>query len=242
LDDNFSTIVHTIEDGRRIFDNIRKAVGYVFTIHIPIAFAAMLAPLLGISPASLMLLPLHVVLLELVIDPTCSVVLERQPAEKDIMERAPRSQKEKLLNAKILTKSILQGLVIFAASFGTYFEVLTTFPENADLARTMGLAVIMLSNILLVQVNSSDTRYAFQTFIFLIKDKVMWAVTGGTILGLLVMLYTPLSAYLKLTALSMTQFLTVVGISFIAVMWYEIVKLVKSVRARNSNNNFSHSK
>lgn len=242
LDDNFSTIVHTIEDGRRIFDNIRKAVGYVFTIHIPIAFAAMLAPLLGISPASLMLLPLHVVLLELVIDPTCSVVLERQPAEKDIMERAPRSQKEKLLNAKILTKSILQGLVIFAASFGTYFEVLTTFPENADLARTMGLAVIMLSNILLVQVNSSDTRYAFQTFIFLIKDKVMWAVTGGTILGLLVMLYTPLSAYLKLTALSMTQFLTVVGISFIAVMWYEIVKLVKSVRARNSNNNFSNLK
>lgn len=239
LDDNFSTIVHTIEDGRRIFDNIRKAVGYVFTIHIPIAFASLLAPLLGISPASLMFLPLHVVLLELVIDPTCSIVLERQPAEKDIMERAPRKPNEKLLNARVLTKSLLQGLVIFAASFGTYFMMLSDFPENAALARTMGLAVIMLSNVLLVQVNSSDTRYAFQTFMFLIGDKVMWAVTGGTVLGLLVMLYTPLSTYLKLSALSITQFLTVAGISIVAVMWYEVVKLVKKLRMRNSTNTFS---
>jgi len=69
LDDNFSTIVDTIKDGRRIYDNIRKAVGYVFTIHIPIAFAALFAPLMGISPGSLLLLPLHVVLLELVIGP-----------------------------------------------------------------------------------------------------------------------------------------------------------------------------
>ena len=65
MDDNFSTIVHTIRDGRRIYDNIRKAVGYVFTIHIPIAFSSLLAPLMGVSPANLFLLPLHVVLLEL---------------------------------------------------------------------------------------------------------------------------------------------------------------------------------
>jgi Cation transport ATPase len=87
MDDNFSTIVDTVKDGRRIYDNIRKAVGYVFTIHIPIAFAALLAPLLKIVPDHLLLLPLHVVLLELVIDPTCSIVLERQPAERNIMER-----------------------------------------------------------------------------------------------------------------------------------------------------------
>jgi len=70
MDDNFSTIVHTIEDGRRIYDNIKKAIGYVFTIHIPIAFSSLLAPLLNINPASLLLLPVHVVLLELIIDPT----------------------------------------------------------------------------------------------------------------------------------------------------------------------------
>lgn len=105
LDDNFSTIVDTIKDGRRIYDNIRKAVGYIFAIHIPIAFASLLAPLLGINPASLLLLPLHVVLLELVIDPTCSIVLERQPAEQDIMERPPRDPNEKLLTAKSFSKA-----------------------------------------------------------------------------------------------------------------------------------------
>lgn len=120
LDDNFSTIVDTVKDGRRIYDNIKKAIGYVFTIHIPIAFSALLAPLMGINPANLLFLPVHVVLLELVIDPTCSVVLERQPAEPGIMERPPRNPQEKLLTAATLSKSVLQGLAIFAASFADY--------------------------------------------------------------------------------------------------------------------------
>lgn len=232
LDDNFSTIVDTIKDGRRIYDNIKKAVGYVFTIHIPIAFASLFAPLLGINSAALMLLPLHVVLLELVIDPTCSIVLERQPAERDIMERAPRNPNEKLLTAKMLTKSIVQGLVIFVASFGTYYTFLQNNAENATIARTMGLAIILLSNILLVQVNSSNSDFAFRSFITLIKNKVMWAVNIGTILGLLIMIYSPLNTFIKLAPLSVEQLLLVCGISFIAVMWYELVKLVNYLRNR----------
>ena len=105
MDDNFTTIVETVKDGRRIYDNIRKAVGYVFIIHIPITFASLLVPILGIAPVALMLLPLHVVLLKLIIDPTCSIVLERQPAERNIMDRAPRNPKEKLLNGKIFFKA-----------------------------------------------------------------------------------------------------------------------------------------
>ena len=231
LDDNFSTIVETIRDGRRIYDNIKKAVGYVFTIHIPIAFASLLAPLLGINPASLMLLPLHVVLLELIIDPTCSIVLERQPAERDIMERAPRNPNEKILNAKSLTKSLLQGLAVFAASFGTYFTVLQQNPRTgAPVARAMGLAVIFLSNILLVQVNSSYTDFIFRSIKRLIRDPVMWAITIGTILGLVLILYTPVSGLLQLAPLSAGQFLAVIGMALAAVWWYEIVKLVRYVR------------
>ncbi len=230
LDDNFSTIVDTIKDGRRIYDNIRKAVGYVFTIHIPIAFASLLAPLLGVSPVGLMLLPLHVVLLELVIDPTCSIVLERQPAEEDIMDRAPRNPGEKLLNAKSLTKSILQGLMIFAASFGTYFAVLDNNTGNAAIARTMGLAIILLSNLFLVQVNSSNTNFAFRSFKQMIKDKVMWIVNIGTLMGLFVMIYSPLNTIIKLAPLSIMQLLLVLGISIVAVMWYEFVKFGKYLR------------
>lgn len=232
MDDNFTTIVETVKNGRRIFDNIRKAVGYVFTIHIPIAFASLLAPILGVAQSALMLLPLHVVLLELLIDPTCSIVLERQPAETDIMARKPRNPKEKLLNAGTLLKSIMQGLVIFAASFGTYYAVLAGDPANAPVARAMGLSIIMLSNLLLVQVNSSDHNFAFQSIARLANDWVMWVVDIGTLLMLAIILYTPLSSLLKLAPLSAGQFFSSVGIAAAAVLWYEIVKLIKRLRVK----------
>jgi Ca2+-transporting ATPase len=226
MDDNFSTIVDTVKDGRRIYDNIRKAVGYVFTIHIPIALASLFAPMLGISSVNLMLLPLHVVLLELIIDPTCSVVLERQPAEEDIMERKPRNPKEKILTPFTLLKSVIQGVVIFIASFGSYLTYLN-LTGDAALARTMALGVIMLANLFLVHVNSSYYNSAISSFKKLIRDKVMWFVNLATIAGLLIIVYTPINVFLKLKPLSVAQFIIVVVISAVSVLWYEIVKLIK---------------
>ncbi|AFA47697.1 cation-translocating P-type ATPase [Acetobacterium woodii] len=231
MDDNFSTIIDTIKDGRRIYDNIRKAVGYVFTIHIPIAFSSLLAPLLGIAPASLFLLPLHVVLLELIIDPTCSIVLERQPAEHDIMERKPRDTQESILTATTLAKSVIQGLVIFASSFGLYYVFLRQ--GNPALARTMGLVVIMLANLVLVQVNSSNTDFAFQSFKRLIKDKVMWFINIGTIVGIIVILYTPINGFLKLYPLTVEQLLLAIGIAILSVIWYEFVKFINWQRNKS---------
>lgn len=234
LDDNFSTIVDTIRNGRRIYDNIRKAMGYVFTIHIPIALASLLAPLLHISPGALLLLPLHVVLMELVIDPTCSIVLERQPAEQDIMERRPRKANEKILTAAALVKSVVQGLVIFAASFGTYFYFLQQNPGSPAEARAMGISILLLSNLLLVQVNSSDTDFAAVSFSRLCRDRVMCAVSFFTLAGLAVILYTPLNGFLKLAPLPAAQALLAAGISFIAVFWYELVKLIRHIGKRRS--------
>lgn len=227
LDDNFSTIVDTIKDGRRIYDNIRKAIGYVFTIHIPIAFSALLAPLLNINPAGLLFLPLHVVLLELFIDPTCSVVLERQPAENNIMDRKPRNLKESILNKETLIKSTIQGLVIFATIFGIYYITLNGKPENYDLARTMGISVLLLSNLFLVHVNSSSTESMFRTFKKLMKDKVMWGISIITILFMLVMIYSPINKFLKLTALTLNELIIILLLSITSVFWYEFVKLFK---------------
>lgn len=236
MDDNFTTIVETVKDGRRIYDNIRKAVGYVFTIHIPIAFASLLAPFLGIAPTALLLLPLHVVLLEVLIDPTCSIVLERQPAETDIMERRPRNPKEKLLTGKLLGKSVVQGLFIFAASFGAYFITLAGNPGNAKIARSMGLAIIMLANLFLVQVNSSDHDIAFRSMVRLANDKVMWAVNLGTLVLLYTILYTPLSGYLKLAPLSAGQLLSALGLAAVSVLWYELVKLARKISSGRKDN------
>lgn len=232
LDDNFSTIVDTIEDGRRIYDNIRKAIGYVFAIHIPIAFAALLAPLLKVDSAYLLFFPLHVMLMELFVDPTCSIILERQPAESDIMDRKPRSPKEGILNSKTLIKSILQGLVIFGFSFGTYYMMLQ-HTSNGDLARTMGITILLLSNLFLIHVNSSEIDSVLYSYKRLIKDKFMWIVSIMTIIILLIIIYTPINSFLKLTALNLTQLLTVVLFSFLAVMWYEIIKYMERQDKKN---------
>lgn len=229
MDDNFTTIVETVRDGRRIYDNIRKAVGYVFTIHIPIAFASLLAPFLGIAPSALLLLPLHVVLLEVLIDPTCSIVLERQPAEKDIMARAPRNPKEPLLTGKLLAKSILQGIFVFAASFGSYFVTLSGDPANAPVARAMGLSVIMLANLFLVQVNSSDHDFVYHSLKLLAKDRIMWAVNLGTLALLGIILYSPVSGFLKLAPLSSSQMLAALALAAASVLWYELVKLFQKI-------------
>ncbi|KJU72656.1 cation-translocating P-type ATPase [Clostridium baratii] len=232
LDDNFSTIVDTVKDGRRIYDNIRRAIGYIFTIHIPIAFASIIAPILGIGSSMLLLLPVHVVLLELIIDPTCSIVLEREPAEIDIMKRKPRNPNEGILTKGVLIKSIIQGIVMFLASFGAYYIYYKFNDGDINIARTIGLAIIIISNILLVYVNSSNTEFAYQSFKILIKDKVMWAVNAGTVIGLLLIMYTPIAGFLKLAPLGIKELIIVISISIVAVMWYEIVKILKKKKQR----------
>ena len=226
LDDNFHTIVSTIEDARRIYDNIKKAIGYIFVIHIPIALSSLIGPMIGIEPASLMLLPLHVVLLELVIDPTCSIVLERQPHEANIMNIPPRDAKKPIVDKGILFKSILQGLIIFLSSFITYYLLLNN-TGNAELARTMGLLIIVISNIFLVQEISSDYDYMITTFFKLIKDKVLIFITFAILIIFMTIIYSPLNEIFKLHFLTFTQLLLVVLISFISVIWYDFVKFIK---------------
>lgn len=224
MDDNFSTIVDTIEDGRRIYDNIKKAIGYIFVIHIPIALSSLVGPLLNIWLEQLFLLPLHVVLLELIIDPTCSIVFERQPAETNIMERKPRNISDNIVDKSVLFKSILQGLIIFVASFGTYYYLLD---KDILLARTMGLLIIVLANVFLVQVNSSEYDYAISSIIKLSKDRVITIINLLLLVIIGIVLYTPINKVLKLTSLSLINIIIVIVISFIAVFWYELVKLFK---------------
>lgn len=228
MDDNFSTIVNTVEDGRRIYDNIKKAIGYILVIHIPIALTALIGPVLGIPQIALFLLPTHVVLLELVIDPTCSVVLERQPSEPNIMDRQPRDPNDNILSPSLLFKSIIQGLMIFFASFGSYYLTLQQDSTNDELARTMGLTVLIIANIFLVQVNSSDHLLGIQNFLKLIQDKVIWGILGGTVLILITLIYSPISRFLDLAPLSLDQLLICVALGIVSVCWFDLVKIVKN--------------
>lgn len=229
MDDNFHTIVETVRDGRRIYDNIRKAVGYIFTIHIPIALASLTASMLGIAPQALMFLPVHIVLMELIIDPTCSVILERQPAESCVMCRPPRKRSETLLRAASVAKSVLQGLVLFAASFGSYYLSLRN-GEDAALARSMGLSIVILGNLFLVLVNCSECDSAFRSAKKLIRDRVMRLAAVLTLALLGVSLYSPLHSFLKLAPLSAPRLTGVLVISAVSVFWYEIWKALRLPR------------
>ncbi len=233
MDDDFSTIVDTIRDGRRIYANIKKAVGYVFAIHIPIALSSLLGPLIGISPAALMLLPLHVALLELVIDPTCSVVFERQAAERTIMDVPPRDPKEKLLTGTLLLRSLLQGFAVFAASFGAYYYTLHGDVAHAGAARSMGIVVIVIANLFLVQVNASRLEPFYKNLLSLARDRVMWGVGLGSLALLATALYTPLATLLRLAPLSLSQLLLASALGAASVLWYELVKLIMRRRHKS---------
>lgn len=225
LDDNFNTIISTIKDGRRIYDNIKKSINYILTIHIPIALSTLASSILGVPSNNLMLLPLHIVLLELIIDPTCSIIFEREPAEPNIMDKPPRNINESLLTKSNLIKSILEGLIIFISSFITYYLLLDKDPI---LARTMSFNIIILSNIFLVQVNASNTNYAYQTIKSLIKDKVIVLIHIIIITSILIINYTSIHHILKLTSLNIKELTITVLISFLSVYWYEIVKFIKN--------------
>jgi len=230
LNDDFSTILNTVRDGRRIYQNIVKTIGYIFTIHIPIAFISLAAPLLGIPPEALFLLPLHIVLMELVMDPTCSVILERQPCEDNIMNKLPRNPTQPLCSPKLLKKSLLQGCILFLASFGLYYMLLRSYPP--ELARTCGFAVLVISNILLVFVNCSETEAVWHTFKKIGKDIAVWLVNGIILVGLLFLIYSPVHTKLGFQALPFSYFIMIIMVSLAAVFWYEPVKLIKRITCK----------
>ena len=224
LDDNFTTIVDTIRNGRRIYDNIKKAIGYVFVIHIPIALIALMAPLLHLP---LLLYPIHVVLLELIIDPTCSIVFERQPAEKDIMEREPRSTAEPLVTSQLMVKSVLQGLAIFGVAFGSYAYLLNLgCPVEA--ARTFVLVILIFANLFLVYVNQSQNEFAFSYIGIILRDKVIRNINIVILIGLVLIVYLPgANNLVKTVPISIHQFMIAVLLAAVSTFWWEFVKLVR---------------
>jgi Ca2+-transporting ATPase len=230
LNDNFTTIVDTIRDGRRIYDNICKAMEYIFVIHIPIALSALAAPLLGLPT---LLLPIHVALLEMIIDPTCSIVFERQPAEPDIMKRPPRPVDSSIISKDIFVKALLQGLVIFAAVFGSFCYTLPH--EGSEHARTFFLAVLVLSNLFLVYVNRSDTRPAYESK----SDKfdpVPWIINLAILTGLIIISSIPaLASMAKVKPLSLADFGAAAAIAACATFWWEIIKFFKRKLGFNGN-------
>lgn len=186
LDDNFVTVVKAIRLGRTIYDNIIRAVRYILAVHVPITGLAMLPLLLG---GPLILLPLHVVFLELVIDPASTIVFEREPSTDDVMRRPPRSPTHRLLDLRILLGSLAQGLVVFFSVaiiylLGTVLDLPT--PQLAALSFTALVAGNL--GLIVVNQNAAVKRRSWRQ-----QNPAFWAVvlSAITMLTMVTWLETP---------------------------------------------------
>lgn len=222
LDDDFNSIVQAVRMGRRIFDNLRKAMAYIISVHIPIAGISLI-PVLFRWP-DLVLFPAHIVFLELIIDPACSIVFEAEPEESDIMKRNPRPASEPLFGPKTLIFSTLQGLVSLAAVVTVYLLALKT-GHPADEARSLTFATLIISNLFLILTNRSWSKSLFKT-LRKPNQALIWVLIGATAFLLLVAFVPFLRGLFHFAAVNPLDYLMALAAGIISVFWFELVKWI----------------
>ncbi len=220
-DDDFAKMVDGVAMGRKIYFNLKKAIQYVISIHIPIILTVALPVILGwIYPV--IFSPVHVIFLELIMGPTCSIIYENEPLEKDGMLKSPRDIKETFLRWKELSISILQGLVITLGCLFIYqYSVQNNYGE--DITRTMVFCTLIFANIFLTLVNRSFYFSVLSSFKS--KNPLIWLIILISFFLLLLMIYQEdLAAFFKMRSLTVFQISFAAGIGFCCVIWFEIYK------------------
>ena len=221
IDDDFAAIVAAVRLGRRIFDNLRKAMSYILAVHVPIAGVAMLPVLFG-WPA--LLYPMHIALLELIIDPACSIAFENEPAERDVMRRPPRDAAAPLFGGATLWLALAQGLGVLAAVMGTFAWAGPRIPEPE--ARAFAFATLVVGNLALILSNRSASRSLWATL--RTPNRTLWGVVGLAFALLLAALYAPWAVgVLRFAPLPLDELAAACGLGLLSVLWFEGIKWVR---------------
>ncbi len=221
LDDNFSSIVKAVQMGRRIFDNLKKAIAYIFSVHIPIAGVALI-PVIFHWP--IVLFPAHIAFLELIIDPACSIVYESEKSEKGIMNRPPRNLTESLFSKKTFFISLLQGASILIVVLGVYGLALH-WGFSEEKTRSITFTTLVFGNLMLIITNLSQKNNFTQTLRN--GNKALGYILSGTFFGLLMLIYTPfLRSVFHFDILHVEDLLLSMSAAFFGVLWFEIYKMI----------------
>lgn len=222
--DDLGKLIIGIAAGRRIYTNIKKAIQYIISIHIPIILTVSLPLFLGwIFPQ--IFTPVHVIFLELVMGPTCSIVYENEPMEKNTMQIPPRPITDTFLNWKELSMSVVQGVII---AIGVLFVYQFTVSQGGgeQKTRAMVFTTLIFANILLSFVNRSFYYSVLESFKN--KNVLLVAITLFTLSMLLVILYvSSVSDFFSVTSLSIYELGLSLGIASISVLWFEGYKYIK---------------
>jgi Ca2+-transporting ATPase len=225
LDDDFTAIVGTVRLGRRIYDNIRNAMRYLVAVHVPLAGMAFI-PLAAGWP--LFVFPVHVVFLEFVIDPACSIVFEAEHSDPRVMERPPRPPTERLFTPASLALGVLLGASVLAVVALIYGGSLVHgFAEPA--ARALAFAALVAGNLGLIFANRSHVLTGFE--LLARPNRAQWWIYGGTLAALVAVVHVPfLAAVFRFETPAPAHFALACVAGFASVAWYDLYKLARRGR------------
>ena len=221
LNDDFSSIVEAVRTGRRIFDNLKKAMAYIIGVHLPIAGAALIPVIFGWP---IILYPAHIVFLEVIIDPACSVVFEAEPAEQNIMKRPPRRPSESLFGRKLLLLSVLQGVFSLLVVISV-FKISLMLGQGEEGARTLAFVTLIVSNLCLILTNRSWSRSIL--FSFSVSNKALMNVMVGVVAFLCLVIYVPsLQRMFHFGSMHLNDFVICLASGVLSVSWFEGAKVL----------------
>lgn len=231
--DDLGKLITAIAAGRRIYTNIKKAIQYIISIHIPIILTVSLPVFLGWKYPHIFT-PVHVIFMELIMGPTCSIVYENEPMEKNTMQQKPRKLTETFLNLKELGISIIQGLIITAGVLLMY-QYAVNIGSDEPTTRAMVFSTMIFANILLSLVNRSFVYSVFESIKY--KNKLFRLIIGVTLLMLFAILYIPSFArFFKLSSLSFQELGITILFAAFSVLWFEVYKWIKRNFLQKQNN------
>ncbi|MDD1656530.1 MAG: cation-translocating P-type ATPase, partial [Methanomicrobiales archaeon] len=219
LDDNFTSIVSAVRMGRRIYDNLKKAMAYILSIHIPIAGMSLIPVLLNMP---LVLLPVHIVFLELIIDPACSIVFESEGEEKDVMKRPPRRREERLFTRRTLALSLLQGGVVLAMVLGIYVGAVSRGLGESEVL-TLTFTTIVIANLGLILTNRSWSE-TLPTTLKSPNRALSWVILGTLTCLSLVLFIPALQDLFRFAPVPPLDLAICTGAGVLSVLWFEVFK------------------
>lgn len=232
LDDNLDRMVTAIELGRKIYNNLRKAIRYVISIHVPIVLIVVLPLVFGWTYLH-MLAPIHVIFMELIMDPTCAVAYENEPSEPGILKKAPRAANAPLFTGKELSLSIFQGLVITAGILGLYHYAINQ-GASEEKTRSFVFATLMFSNIFLTLANRSFEHTIAKTIVY--KNRAIPLILGIAILILSAVLFIPwINNLFKMEPLRWSEIGLCALTAGLCVGWFEVWKFGRRIAINRRN-------
>ncbi|MFZ4768944.1 MAG: cation-translocating P-type ATPase [Ferruginibacter sp.] len=223
-DDDLSHMTDAVALGRKIYDNLKKAIQYIVSIHIPIILIVTLPLLFGWVFHDIFS-PVHVIFLELIMGPTCSIIYENEPMERGTMNRPPRKAGATFLSLKQLSMSIVQGLMITAGCLGVGYYFIGQGANDTTI-RTIIFTTLLFSNIFLTLVNRSFYFSIFKTLKY--KNNLVPIIISITLLFIGIFLYLPFARDLfQLQQISFTNIIICIGVAAVATLWVDGWKLLR---------------